>query len=99
MATRLLFGHQCLLLDMFVLLLPFIAGSKYLLPAKKSKFLTLILHMQKGINTKLNDLRIIIYLRKNEILVVMSLKNWWSLAYAECCMPCWDTNDVRDLLP
>ena len=34
--------HQYLLLGMLVLLLPFIPGSKYLLPAKKSYFLTLL---------------------------------------------------------
>ena len=36
--TGLLNGHQCLLLGILVLLLPFISGSKYLLPAKKVNF-------------------------------------------------------------
>ena len=39
MATGFLHGHQYLLLVMLVLLLPFIPGSKYLLPAKK-KFIS-----------------------------------------------------------
>ena len=33
--TGLFYGHQYLLLDILVLLLPFIPGSKYLLPTEK----------------------------------------------------------------
>ena len=35
MVTRLLYVHQYLLLGVLVLLLPYIPGSKYLLPAEK----------------------------------------------------------------
>ena len=37
-STGLFYGHQCLLLGILVLLLPFISGSKYLLPTEKINF-------------------------------------------------------------
>ena len=38
--NQVVYGHQCLLLGVLALLLPFIPGSEYLLPTKKliSKF-------------------------------------------------------------